>query len=169
MTRPWKLAVALAVVVGLGTCVALGFLWMALFVPQPGTLQVLDRAASDSDVLAGDYASLTVDVQMENVRFLGTYHNSNYFVAPSVDGGETRFCLITEPVVEDGVWEVSCARLIDGRNVVVHVLDPEGRKAALVPDQFDNGMLEADGWIPVHKNLLVQPKPTASANDHRNA
>jgi hypothetical protein len=168
MTPPWKLAVAFAVLVGLGTWVGLGFLWMVLFVPQPGTLQVLDRAASDRDVLAGDYASLSVDLQMENVRFLGTYQNSNYFVAPSVDG-DARFCLITEPVVEDGVWEVSCARLIDGRDVVVQVSDPEGRRAVLVPDQFDNGMLEADGWIPVHKNLLVQPKPTASANEYGNA
>lgn len=155
VTRTWKLIIAFATVVGIGTCVALGFLWAALFVVQPGSLQVLDTAPADQDVPAGDYASLT-DARMEGARFLGTYSNSNYFAAPSTYD-ENSFCLITEPVADDGVWEATCNRLIDGRGVLTSISDTEGRWAILVPDQFDHGELEAEGWVSVHRNLLVQP------------
>lgn len=156
VTRTWKLIIAFATVVGVGTCVALGFLWAALFVVQPGSLQVLDTAPADQDVPAGDYASLTTDARMEGARFLGTYSNSNYFAAPSTYD-DNSFCLITEPVADDGVWEATCNRLIDGRGVLTSISDTEGRWAILVPDQFDHGELEAEGWVSVHRNLLVQP------------
>lgn len=106
VTGTWKLAIAFAAVVGVGTCVALGFLWAALFIAQPGSLQVLDRAPSDQDVPAGDYASLA-DARMEGARYLGTYSNSNYFSAPSTYD-RNSFSLITEPVADDNVWEATC-------------------------------------------------------------
>lgn len=157
MSHAWKFVVVLAAAVGVGTCVALGFLWTALFIAQPGTLYVLERASSERDMPAGDYATLADDARMEGVRFLGTYHNTNYFAAPSAYD-EASFCLIAEPVVEDGVWEAACDRLLDGRDVLASVAGPEGRLAVLVPDQFDHGTLEADGWVSVHQNLLVEPK-----------
>jgi hypothetical protein len=157
VTGTWKAVVALAAVVGLGTCVGLGFLWAALFIAQPATLAVLDRASSAQDVPAGDFTSLAGDVLTEGSRFLGTYHNSNYFAAPSAHD-ETSVCIITEPVVGLGEWEANCGRLIDGRDVLTSVRDAEGRPAVLVADQFDHGKLEAEGWVSVHGNLLVQPK-----------
>jgi hypothetical protein len=156
VTGTWKLAIAFAALVGVGTCVALGFLLAAMFMIQPGSLQVLDRAPSDQDMPASDYASLE-DARMEGARFLGTYSNSNYYAAPSTYD-ESSFCLITEPVFEDGGWEATCNRLIDGRDVLTSISDLEGRWVILVPDQFDHGELEAEGWISVHQNLLVQPK-----------
>ena len=157
LTRAWKLIIASAAVAGTGTCVALGFLWAAVFIPQPGTVHVLDRAPSDQDMPAGDYASLAGDVRLEDSRFLGSYNNSNYFVTPVADD-EDAFCLLTEPVIGDGLWEFACNTMIDGRYVLTSISDMEGRWAVLVPDQFDHAGLEADGWVSVHQNLLVQPK-----------
>ena len=152
----WKMAIAFAAIVGVGTCVALGFLLAAMFVVQPGSLQVLDRAPSDQDMPAGDYTSLS-DARMEGARYLGTYSNSNYFAAPSTYD-RNSFCLITEPVMDSDEWEATCNRMVDGRDVLTSISDLEGRWAVLVPDQFDHGELEAEGWVSVHQNLLVQPR-----------
>ncbi|MEW9872721.1 hypothetical protein [Arthrobacter sp. HS15c] len=159
VTRTWQLIIAFAAAAGVGTCVALGFLWAAMFVAQPGSLEVLDRAATDQDMPVSDYASLE-DARMEGARFLGTYSNSNYYAAPSTYD-RNSFCLITESVADDGVWEATCNRLIDGRDVVTSISDLEGRWVILVPDQFDHGELEAEGWVSVHQNLLVQPRMPA--------
>jgi hypothetical protein len=137
--------------------VALGFLWSALFIPQPGSLTVLDRVASHQDVMVGDYGPVARDMRTEDARFLGTYHNSDYFVAPGTYD-ETTICLITKSVVDDGVWAANCGFLIDGRDMLTNVSDAEGRMGVLVPDQFDHRTLEAEGWVSVHQNLLVQPK-----------
>ena len=155
VTATWKLVIAFAAVAGVGTCVALGFLWAAMFLAQPGSLEVLDRAPIDQDMPVSDYASLE-DARMEGARFLGTYSNSNYYAAPSTYD-RNSFCLITESVADDDVWEATCNRLIDGRDVVTSISDLEGRWVILVPDQFDHGELEAEGWVSVHQNLLVQP------------
>ncbi|MDR7160138.1 hypothetical protein [Arthrobacter sp. BE255] len=160
LTATWKLIIASAAVFGVGTCVALGFLWAAMFVTQPGSLEVLDRAPVDQDMPVSDYASLE-DARMEGARFLGTYGNSNYYAAPSTYD-RNSFCLITEAVADDGVWEATCNRLIDGRDVVTSISDLEGRWVILVPDQFDHGELEAEGWVSVHQNLLVQPRMPAA-------
>lgn len=155
LTRGWKLIIALAAAVGLGTWVGLAFLWSALFLAQPGTLDVLERAPTDQDVLAGDYSDLEREVWLEDVRYLGEYNNSNYFVAPDrLDS--TGFCLITERVLADGGWNASCGQLIDGRDALTSLSDAEGRLVVLVPDQFDHRPLEADGWLTVHTNLLVE-------------
>jgi hypothetical protein len=156
LTGTWKLVIALAAVVGVGTWVALGFLWAAVFIAQPGSLQVLDQAPSDQDVPAGDYVTLE-DVRMEGARFLGTYSNSTYYAAPSTYD-RNSFCLITEPVMDNDSWEANCDRMIDGRDVLTSISDVEGRWAVLVPDQFDHAQLEAEGWVSLHQNLLVQPK-----------
>jgi hypothetical protein len=160
VTGAWKLIVALAAALGVGTCVALGFLAVALFVPQQGTLQVLDTAASERDVLTGDFGSMSSDVQMENARFLGMYENTKYFAAPSAYS-EASFCLIAVAVMEDGGWEAACGELIDGRDVLTYVWDADGREVVLVPDQFDKGMLEVEGWVSVHQNVMVQVDPDA--------
>ena len=155
LTRGWKLIIALAAAVGLGTWVGLAFLWSALFLAQPGTLDVLEQAPTDQDVLAGDYSDLEQEVWLEDVRYLGEYNNSNYFVAPDrLDS--TGFCLITERVLADGGWNASCGQLIDGRDALTSLSDAEGRLVVLVPDQFDHRPLEADGWLTVHTNLLVE-------------
>lgn len=155
LTRGWKLIIALAAAVGLGTWVGLAFLWSALFLAQPGTLDVLQRAPTEQDVLAGDYSDLEREVWLEDVRYLGEYNNSNYFVAPDrLDS--TGFCLITERVLADGGWNASCGQLIDGRDALTSLSDAEGRLVVLVPDQFDHRPLEADGWVTVHTNLLVE-------------
>lgn len=155
VTGTWKLAIAFAAVVGVGTWVALGFLLATLFIAQPGSLEVLDRAPSEQDVPAGDYATLE-DARMEGARFLGTYSNTNYFAAPSTYD-RNSFCLITESVMDYQEWEATCNRMVDGRDVLTSISDLEGRWAVLVPDQFDHGQLEAEGWVSVHQNLLVQP------------
>jgi hypothetical protein len=68
----------------------------------------------------------------------------------------TGFCLITERVLADGGWNASCGQLIDGRDALTSLSDAEGRLIVLVPDQFDHRPLEADGWVTVHTNLLVE-------------
>jgi hypothetical protein len=157
----WKLAIAFAAVVGVGTCVALGFLLAAMFIAQPGSLQVLDRPPSEQDMPGGDYVSME-DARMEGARFLGTYSDSSYFAAPS-NYDRNSFCLIAEPVMDNDEWRATCNRMIDGRDVLTSISDPEGRWAVLVPDQFDHSQLEADGWVSVHQNLLVQPRMSPPA------
>ncbi|MBT2530757.1 hypothetical protein J7E83_01185 [Arthrobacter sp. ISL-48] len=155
LTGTWKLVIAFAAVLGVGTCVALGF-FSAMFIVQPGTLDVLNRAGSEQDVLTGEYSKTAGHVEPENARFLAMYGNTNYYASPSSDAKRT-FCLVAEPVNGGGSWRASCAPLVDGRDEVTRLSDPSGREALLVPDQFDKHDLEAGGWVSIHKNLLIGP------------
>lgn len=53
-------------------------------------------------------------------------------------------------------WE-ACDYIPDGRDIMVDVQDPDGRDIIFVPDQFDHGPLERDGWVTLHRNLLIMP------------
>ncbi|PJJ65404.1 hypothetical protein [Compostimonas suwonensis] len=120
-------------------------------------------------------------VDIDSTRFLADYDGLLYYVGTQRDpsGGES-ICVLTEPsenalqLSGDGVVDPDDAK---GRYVIVSGTPSSGFSAcgavrynplmggdgesefALVRDGYDVAGLEAQGWMPVHPNLLVRARP----------
>ncbi|ACL41357.1 hypothetical protein Achl_3400 [Pseudarthrobacter chlorophenolicus A6] len=151
--------VALAVVAGVGTCAVLGLVYVRFFMAVPGTVEVLERQLTKQDAVpAGQDEG--GDARIRDSRFLATYESMTYYAAPGLVPGVA--CLVgTYPWADEfGYWE-ACNDIGDGRDVLVDVADPDDRGVLFVPDQFDHTPLERDGWVTLHRNLLIQPLDAA--------
>jgi len=141
LTLFWKLIITLAAVVGVGTCAVLGFLYVKFFVPVPGTVEVLEWQLTKQDAVHA--------IQDEDGDAM------TYYVVPGIVPGVV--CLVGEyPYDEYNYWE-ACNSIGDGRDILVEVPDPGNRTVVFVPDQFDHSPLERDGWVTLHRNLLILP------------
>lgn len=156
----WRGIIALAAMVGVAVCIGLGFLWATLFMTVPGSVSVLDRAATGQDTLA-DRHSTKGSARLDAARFLATYENTSYYAAPGAAGADD-YCLIAEPAPMD-TYREACAKMVDGRDWLALLSDPDGRNVILVPDQFDAPAIEEEGWVALHRNLMVQPLPPCLA------
>jgi hypothetical protein len=153
LTLFWRLVVALSAVVGIGTCVALGLLYAHFFIVQAGTMAVLERPATERDVLDIN-AVAGGEAEVASARFLAIYEYTDYYATQGASADDV--CLVGQAITTGDYWEL-CETMADSREVIGFVAGPDGRNVALVPDQFDHGQLEADGWVTLHQNLLVQP------------
>jgi hypothetical protein len=154
LTLFWKIVIALAAAAGAGTCVALGFLFAHFFIANPGTVAVLDRPATDQDAV-GVTRTADGEANIENARFLANYDSTAFYVAPGLM--KEDFCLVAKGSwEEDTYWEL-CGKMIDGRDQLIHVQNPDGKGVILAPDQLDHKKLEADGWVTLHDNLMIHP------------
>lgn len=159
LTLFWRLVIALSAVVGAGTCVALGLLYAHFFIAQVGTMTVLERPATERDVLeVGSVAG--AEAEIASARFLAIYEYTDYYAAKSVSADDVR--VVGQAITTGDYWEF-CEKLADGRDVAGYVAGPDGRNVALVPDQFDHGQLEPDGWVTLHHNLMIQPLASCKA------
>ncbi|WP_045731138.1 hypothetical protein [Pseudarthrobacter chlorophenolicus] len=147
--------VVLAVVAGLGTCAVLGLAYTRFFMVVPGTVEVLERQLTKQDAVPAIQDD-SGDARIRESKFLATYESMSYYAAPGFVPGVA--CLVgTYPWDDEfGYWE-ACTEIGDGRDFLVDVADPDDRAVLFVPDQFDHTPLERDGWVTLHRNLLIQP------------
>ena len=154
LTLFWKLIITLAAVVGVGTCAVLGFLYVKFFVPVPGTVEVLERQLTKLDAVHA-IQDEDGDARIGESRLLAEYESMTYYAAPGMVPGVV--CLVGKyPYDEHNYWE-ACNSIGDGRDILVEVPDPGNRTVVFVPDQFDHRELERDGWVTLHRNLLILP------------
>ena len=153
LTLFWKLIIALAAAVGVGTCVGLGFIYSHFFIVDFGTVRVLERPATERDMPAANRAA-DGEARIDSARFLATYESTTYYVAKG--STDSSFCILGKGSYSDDYWEL-CRKMGDGRDPVVQVSGPDGRNVVLVPDQFNHRELEADGWVTIHDNVMIQP------------
>lgn len=155
LTTFWKLMITFAAVAGAGTCLALGLLYVRFFLSIPGTVEVLERQLTKQDALPAiqDYDG---EARIRDSRFLASYESVTYYAAPGLVPGVA--CLVGKYPWDDrfSYWE-ACNEVGDGRDILVNVADPDDRDVLFVPDQFDHAPLERDGWVTLHRNLLIQP------------
>ncbi|MDP9985315.1 hypothetical protein [Arthrobacter sp. FW306-07-I] len=155
LTLFWKLTITLAAIVGTGTCVVLGFIYVHFFVGVPGTVEVLERQLTKQDAVHAIQDD-EGDAEIRESRFLASYESTSYYAAPGIDPGVA--CLVVTSPWDDerSYWEM-CHEVRDGRDVLVGIQDPDSRDVLFVPDQFDHAPLERDGWMTLHRNLLIRP------------
>ncbi|MFE8887888.1 hypothetical protein ACFYLX_18770 [Pseudarthrobacter enclensis] len=155
LTVFWRLMITLAAVVGVGTCAVLGLLYMRFAMTVPGTVDVLERQLTGQDAVPA-IQDEDGEARLGESRFLAAYESMSYYAAPGPLPGVV--CLVGKYPYDDeyNYWE-ACNGLGDGRDILVEVPDPDNRTVILVPDQFDHGPLERDGWVTLHRNLLVHP------------
>lgn len=155
----WRRIIVLSAFVGIGTCAALGFVYVHFFVVHFGTMAVLERPATERDVV-GVNRMKDGEARLESARFLAAYESTDYYAAKG--SSDEDFCLVGKALSTGDYWEV-CRKMSDGRDAVAYVMGPDGRHVALVPDQLDHAALEADGWVTIHDNLMIQPLPPCGA------
>lgn len=160
LTLFWKLIIALAATVGVCTCAVLGLLYLHFFVGTPGTVEVLERQLTKQDAIPA-LQDEEGDAEIRETRFLASYESISYYAAPGIMPGVA--CLVGKSPWDDdwSYWE-ACNGIRDGRDVLVDVQSPDGRDVIFVPDQFDHNPLERDGWVTLHRNLLILPLAEAA-------
>lgn len=154
LTLFWKLMVTLAAVLGVGTCAGLGLIYVHFFVGTPGTVEVLERQLTKSDAVPARQDEEGEAVIGES-RLLASYESMTYYAAPGTTSGVV--CLVGKYAWDEASYWEACDYLRDGRDPVAEVQDPDDRDILFVPDQFDHGPLERQGWVTLHRNLLIQP------------
>ena len=155
LTPFWRLMITFAAITGLGTCAVLGLLYVRFVMGVPGTVHVLERQLTKQDAVPA-IQDETGEAKIRESRFLATYESMTYYATPGLVPGVA--CLVgTYPWDDEfGYWE-ACNEIGDGRDILVDVADPDDRVVLFVPDQFDHAPLERDGWVTLHRNLLIQP------------
>ncbi|WP_314215822.1 hypothetical protein [Pseudarthrobacter equi] len=147
--------ITFAALAGLGTCAVLGLVYVRFVMGVPGTVHVLERQLTKQDAVPAiqDEAG---EAKIRESRFLAAYESMNYYAAPGPL--PEVVCLVAKYPYDDqyNYWE-ACNSLGDGRDILVEVQDPDDRTVVFVPDQFDHLPLERDGWVTLHRNLLIQP------------
>ncbi|SDT59887.1 hypothetical protein SAMN04489743_3842 [Pseudarthrobacter equi] len=155
LTPFWRLMITFAALAGLGTCAVLGLVYVRFVMGVPGTVHVLERQLTKQDAVPAiqDEAG---EAKIRESRFLAAYESMNYYAAPGPL--PEVVCLVAKYPYDDqyNYWE-ACNSLGDGRDILVEVQDPDDRTVVFVPDQFDHLPLERDGWVTLHRNLLIQP------------
>ena len=155
LTLFWKLIITLAAMVGVGTCAVLGFIYVNFFAAVPGTVEVLERQLTKQDAVHAIQDD-EGDAEIRESRFLASYDSTSYYAAPGMVPGVA--CLVVKSPWDDerSYWEM-CNEVHDGRDILVGIQDPDSRDVLFVPDQFDHSPLERDGWVTLHRNLLILP------------
>lgn len=155
LTPFWRLMITFAAIAGVGTCAVLGLLYVRFVMGVPGTVHVLERQLTKQDAVPAiqDEAG---EAKIRESRFLAAYESMNYYAAPGPL--PEVVCLVAKYPYDDvyNYWE-GCNSLGDGRDILLEVQDPDDRTVVFVPDQFDHLPLERDGWVTLHRNLLIQP------------
>lgn len=155
LTLFWKLVITLAAIVGVSTCAVLGLIYVHFFVGTPATVDVLERQLTKQDAIPA-IQDEEGDAKIGEARFLASYEDISYYAAPGMISGVA--CLVGKSPWDDywSYWE-ACSEIRDGRDVLVQVQDPDSRGIMFVPDQFDHSPLEREGWVTLHRNLLILP------------
>ena len=155
LTLFWKLVITLAAFVGVSTCAVLGFIYVHFFVGTPATVEVLERQLTEQDAVPAVQDD-EGEAAIREGRYLASYESVSYYAAPGVVPGVA--CLVVKSPWDDetSYWE-ACNEVRDGRDILVGVQDPGSRDILFVPDQFDHRPLEQDGWVTLHRNLLIHP------------
>ncbi len=154
LTLFWKLVIALAALVGTGTCVTLWALYDHFLAVHPGTVSVLERPAGDRDAV-GLPRITPGEADIDQARFLATYEATTFYASPGTTSED--YCVVVKTTYDSRWYWESCGTMFDGRHQLATVSDAQGRYAILVPDQFDHKSWEAEGWVTVHPNLLIHP------------
>lgn len=98
---------------------------------------------------------VTLAAVLGETRLLASYESMTYYAAPGTTSGVV--CLVGKYAWDEASYWEACDYLRDGRDPVAEVQDPDDRDILFVPDQFDHGPLERQGWVTLHRNLLIQP------------
>lgn len=154
LTLFWKLIITLSAVVGVGTCAGLWLIYTHFLMATPGTMAVLERQLTKSDAIPAIQDEDGEAVIRES-RKLASYESMTYYAAPARTSGVA--CLVGKYDLDQVSYWEACDYIPDGRDILAKVQDPDGRDVLFVPDQFDHGPMERDGWVTLHRNLLVMP------------
>lgn len=154
LTLFWKLVITLSAVVGLGTCAGLWLIYANFLTGTPGTVEVLERQLTKSDAIPAVQEE-DGEAVIGETRLLASYESMTYYAAPARTSGVA--CLVGKYAFDQVSYWEACDYIPDGRDIMVDVQDPDGRDIIFVPDQFDHGPLERDGWVTLHRNLLIMP------------
>jgi len=156
LTLFWKLIIALSAAVGVGTCAVLGFVYVQFFMPVPGTVDVLARQLTKQDAVLA-IQDEEGEARIGESRFLASYESVTYYAAPGKTSGVA--CLVLKAAWDDRLsYGEACNAVGDGRDPLVDIPDVDGSDVLFVPDQFDHRRMEQEGWVTLHRNLLVHPQ-----------
>ncbi|MDQ0768063.1 hypothetical protein QF031_000812 [Pseudarthrobacter defluvii] len=160
LTLFWKLVITLAAVVGMGTCAGLWALYDHFLAVHPGSVAVLQQPAAERDAVRLQRIT-PGEADIDKARFLATYDTTTFYATPGESPED--YCVVVKPTYDSRWYWESCGTMFDGRDQLAAATDQQGRYAILVPDQFDHKSWEAEGWVTVHPNLLIQPLASCHA------
>ncbi|HXF02766.1 MAG TPA: hypothetical protein VN601_07225 [Arthrobacter sp.] len=112
-------------------------------------LAALDAPEEPADTLTGDAKHL-FGVKADSARLLVKDEAHAFYAAIPNEPAKGDICLVVENLKAETA-SASCSRFPSAE------LGAAGVKAKLVVDDYDAGKELAEGWRPLHPNLLVNP------------